>query len=126
MCVNVQEISPGSHVYSAQRLDDQDLSAVLITLLGLPPLILQRPQAPSTALSCTHTQTHKAMHVQSVYVSRTLCVLHIQPYIVSKTIIFILVLPFTLYPQRRVSVRLYMIVFFFYVSMMPFVLSCTL
>lgn len=45
-CVNVQEISPRSHVYSAQRLDDRDLSAVLITLPGLPPLILQRPRAP--------------------------------------------------------------------------------
>lgn len=45
-CVNVQEIPPRSHVYSAQRLGDRDLSAVLITLPGLPPLILQRPQAP--------------------------------------------------------------------------------
>lgn len=45
-CVNVQEIPPHSHVYSAQRLGDRDLSAVLITLPSLPPLILQRPQAP--------------------------------------------------------------------------------
>lgn len=45
-CVNVQEIPPNSHVYSTQRLGDQDLSAVLITQPGLPPLILQRPQAP--------------------------------------------------------------------------------
>lgn len=55
---NVQEISPGSHVYSAQRLDDQDLSAVLITLPGLPPLILQRPQAPlNSPILYTHVET---------------------------------------------------------------------
>lgn len=60
---NVQEISPGSHVYSAQRLDDQDLSAVLITLPGLPPLILQRPQAPlNSPILYTHVETDTHTH----------------------------------------------------------------